>query len=59
MFGKIWSFFTGKKTPLGMGLVLIAQGGRLIVPEGEVVWGTIEKIGLGLGGVGLGHKAVR
>jgi hypothetical protein len=55
----ILKWFTGKKSYIGMTLLLVSQVGRLVVPDLEPVWSAAEKAGLGLGAVGVAHKVGR
>ena len=58
---KILSFLNGKKTAIGMGLMLIAQGLKVFFPEvlnGDQI-DYIETIGLIIGGGGLLHKGAK
>lgn len=64
---KAWDFFSGKKTVIGMLLLLIAQLLVFIddsfIPSDPawiaflVTW--LNKIGAGLGAIGVAHKAVK
>lgn len=59
MFNAIWEFFNGKKTAIGMVLVLIAMVGRYLYPAGDGVWVWFENTGYGLGAAGVLHKGVK
>lgn len=69
MFGKIWSFLTGKKTKIGAGLIIIGKvmekAGSLVGPLIGVDGATLEKIGTvveqvgtGVATIGIGHVVV-
>ena len=55
---NLWEKLSGKKTNIGMLLLLLAQGLRMFLPDlvPETVPEFIEYAGMILGGVGLGHK---
>jgi hypothetical protein len=57
MFGKIWKFLSGKKTVIGMGIVIVGRILKTIT--GNPVWEVVETVGTGIGGVGLAHKAIK
>lgn len=48
----MWSWFRGKKTKIGMALVLLAQAGRAFAPD-LAPWELIEQAGIVIGGIGL------
>ena len=52
----MWQKFGGWKTNVGMILILAATGGRAFLPQEEPWWSAIEKVGMALGGLGIGHK---
>ena len=60
-FSKIWNAINGNKTTIGMIIVLLSQGMKLFVPgvlsPEQLTY--IESIGLMIGGVGVGHKALK
>jgi len=55
----ILAWFDGKKTAIGMVLLLLVQVGRIVAPQFEFVYAVIEKIALALGAVGVAHKLVK
>lgn len=52
-------YLSGWKVNVGMILILGATAGRAFDPADEAWWSAIEKVGLALGGVGIGHKFVK
>lgn len=50
---------SGWKTNIGMVLILAATAGRAFAPQEEAWWSAVEKVGLALGGLGIGHKFVK
>jgi hypothetical protein len=55
----IWTWLTGKKAYIGMGLVLVSRLGSLIFPPAEAVWAYMNDLGILLGAVGITHRVVR
>ena len=58
---KLWSTFNGKKTTIGMIIVLVSQGFKVfapnLIPKEQLDF--IETTGMIIGGGGLLHKGIK
>lgn len=58
---KLWDWFSGKKTNIGMAIMLLAQGVQVfapgLVPGAQLEY--IQLVGGFIGGFGLAHKGVK
>ena len=58
---KIWDFLNGKKTTIGMIIVLVSQGFKVFAPGliNPEQLQFIETTGMVIGGGGLLHKGIK
>lgn len=61
---KLWTWFSGKKTVIGTAFLMVAAFFVQTDVGGDAAWAdkliqAFDYIGLAMGGVGLGHKAVK
>lgn len=58
---KLWNWLKGKKTNIGMVIMLVAQGVQVfapnVLPANQIDY--IQMLGGLIGGVGLAHKGVK
>lgn len=52
-------FATGWKTLVGMLIVIIGEGIKIVFPSYSAIGDIIVQIGAGLGAVGLTHRVVK